>query len=736
MRHSSITAEVKIKFQAIKHERDGKPKPCELSLADFCTRLGKFTTLPVTQEEYWKLDKTARAALKGGVGGFTGPCSPVAGKTNRRAGNAERWNVLCWDLDKLSKQDFARLRTGVHPLCDYEWFAYTTASHTPDKPRLRIVVFLDRPIDADLRGIAGRLLIGDLSYAADKASFNTVQVMYWPTTCKDRPGLSWHNHGALYRAWEAYCNWKADGECYEELPRAAGEEPPRKPGESKLGDPRDKRGYIGAFCRQFADMEEFLIECMGEVYSPSNTPSEKPRFTFASGESADGLVCYGQWAYSHHTGHDPAADGRCKNAYDLIWIHFCDRDHESTRQWIKEYYPEAAEEAEAELLDGIEVETDDESDENDLDPYPVIHFKSVDPATLDWPEPVLDGLLYRKSLTVTVAAPKVGKTLLALAEAVDMATGGKLGLYGGEEYDPRRVLYYCAEDSAAILQGRAIGVLKTFDVDDPENLFLLSGLDKNIRLMTQGRNGGVLDEKSFKKLERQIVARRIDVLVLDPLQNLNEAEETNVNFLVLGKRLLELAKETNIAIHVIHHTRKPAQGEVLSMYSGRGGSSLPGVARIFRTLGPLTDKEAKDLGIDKPWRYFGVTSIDANHVNTESQRDKWFEKIGHDFETCGESVPVPKPWSKRPGEEDYALLTAVQDKLPLRVNRRAEEWIGHVIKEVRPEADVDATVSRWLAAGYIREQQLPDALRKKRPHYVIGKKYDPCPDLPDESDEE
>ena len=54
--------------------------------------------------------------------------------------------------------------------------------------------------------------------------------------------------------------------------------------------------------------------------------------------------------------------------------------------------------------------------------------------------------------SLTVAPPKVGKSMLALAEAIDIATGQ--GILTGYTREPLRVLYYNAEDDQDVLDAR------------------------------------------------------------------------------------------------------------------------------------------------------------------------------------------------------------------------------------------------------------------------------------------
>ena len=71
-------------------------------------------------------------------------------------------------------------------------------------------------------------------------------------------------------------------------------------------------------------------------------------------------------------------------------------------------------------------------------PAPFKPWVEIDLAQIPGPEFVYSDFYARGYTSVTLAAPKVGKSLLGLAEAIDMATG--LGFLTGRRRDPLRVL--------------------------------------------------------------------------------------------------------------------------------------------------------------------------------------------------------------------------------------------------------------------------------------------------------
>ena len=64
--------------------------------------------------------------------------------------------------------------------------------------------------------------------------------------------------------------------------------------------------------------------------------------------------------------------------------------------------------------------------------------------------------------SLTVAPPKVGKSILALAEAINIATGK--GILTGYTREPLRVLYYNAEDDQDVPDARVSALLTHYQI--------------------------------------------------------------------------------------------------------------------------------------------------------------------------------------------------------------------------------------------------------------------------------
>lgn len=197
---------------------------------------------------------------------------------------------------------------------------YSTHKHTPDRPRLRLLIPLDRPVEADEYQAISRMIAGDLNIEAfDPTTFEPERLMYWPSTSKDGvyqfdyqdgPWLSADAVLARYTDWRDSSAWPIS----EKINRILNREM------KKAGDPLEKPGMVGTFCRRYG-ISEAIELFLGEVYEPcAGRDNADTRYTYLHGSTAAGLVVYeDRWAYSHH-GTDPAGSKLC-NAFDLVRLH-------------------------------------------------------------------------------------------------------------------------------------------------------------------------------------------------------------------------------------------------------------------------------------------------------------------------------------------------------------------------------------------------------------------------------
>ena len=268
-----------------------------------------------THAEYMKLPKEQQDRIKD-IGGFVGG---TLKEGRRKNGSVASRQLLTLDADFAPADLWTELleKSMDEPLLAHAAAVYSTHKHCVAKPRLRLLMPLDRPVSPDeYEAIARKIseLVG-IEYF-DDSTYQPARLMYWPShSCDvqpvfelmDAPPLPADEVLALYPDWSDVSYW----------PMSSRELEIRKKLADKQGDPLAKRGIVGAFCRTYS-ITEAIEKFLPDVYLPTAQPD---RYTYAAGSTAAGLVVYdgNVFAYSNH-GTDPAGGQLC-NAFDLVRIH-------------------------------------------------------------------------------------------------------------------------------------------------------------------------------------------------------------------------------------------------------------------------------------------------------------------------------------------------------------------------------------------------------------------------------
>ena len=285
-----------------------------ITFDELCVRLEQTIRTTESVEEYQKLPKAERDRIKD-KGGFVGGQL----RDNRR----KRENVACrsmltLDCDHADVDFIARFISG----CKYAACLYTTHGHTPEAPRVRVIVPMSRDVTPDEFVAISRYFADEWGIDQfDECSYRPHQLMYWPTT----PANGEYMFKRVDGAWldpDAYLatrpNWK---DC-SLLPTSSRESAVREGSKKPQDDPLEKRGVVGAFCRTYG-IEAAIATFLSDVYEPSVMEG---RYDYIPADSRAGVVIYDdKFVYSHHAT-DPAC-GKLLNAFDLVRIHkFADDD--------------------------------------------------------------------------------------------------------------------------------------------------------------------------------------------------------------------------------------------------------------------------------------------------------------------------------------------------------------------------------------------------------------------------
>jgi RecA-family ATPase len=200
-----------------------------------------------------------------------------------------------------------------------------------------------------------------------------------------------------------------------------------------------------------------------------------------------------------------------------------------------------------------------------------------DPSTIP-PRPWLYGHhLIRKQVSVTVAPGGVGKSSLTICEALAMASGREL--LGDWTASGLKVWIYNLEDTRDELERRIIAAMQHHAVAPEEvngRLYVDTGRERALSTASQTRDGIQIIEPEMEALAQEIVAREIDVLVIDPFVSSHQVSENDNGAIdLVAKEWARLADHCNCAIELVHHTRK-TNGEEATTESARGATALLG----------------------------------------------------------------------------------------------------------------------------------------------------------------
>ena len=281
-----------------------KNRPMQWS--ELLDRMSKTVRTTETVAEYKAMSRDQQSERKD-QGGFVG------GYCNNGSRSDIRFrSVLCLDADYADNElwgDWCLFYGNAGAV-------YSTHKHTPEKPRLRLVVPLSRDVDPEEYQAIGRRVAETLGIDKfDDTSYQPQRVMYWPSTsCDgqfvfehlDAPMLNPDEILGTYHNWRDVSSWPMSSRVAQVV----------KSGAEKQQDPLEKPGMIGAFCRAYYPIQDAIAQ-----FIPTYVPSEEPgRYTYTDGSTAAGVVIYDdKFTYSYHAT-DPTSSVLC-NAWELVRLH-------------------------------------------------------------------------------------------------------------------------------------------------------------------------------------------------------------------------------------------------------------------------------------------------------------------------------------------------------------------------------------------------------------------------------
>lgn len=299
----------------------------EMEWEDFKKKCSHTIRTTETVEEFRKFPKAKQDSIKD-VGGFV---MGTLKEGKRKNGYVINRTAITLDLDHAVKD----IWDIITMLCDYECIMYSTHKHQPDKPRVRLIIPLSRPVSADEYPAVSRMVAKDIGIEmVDDTCHEAARLMYWPSTSSDGQFIFESQKGEFlnpddilnrYADWRDTSLWPVSSRQSEIVKRTI----------AKQADPLLKEGVVGAFCRTYS-ISEAIDTHLPDVYRPSAMDG---RYDYIPADSSAGVVLYDdKFAYSHHAS-DPAS-GHLLNSFDIVRIHkFSDLDDKTAPDTIATKLP-------------------------------------------------------------------------------------------------------------------------------------------------------------------------------------------------------------------------------------------------------------------------------------------------------------------------------------------------------------------------------------------------------------
>ena len=349
--------------------------------------------------------------------------------------------------------------------------------------------------------------------------------------------------------------------------------------------------------------------------------------------------------------------------------------------------------------------------------------------------------LMRRHTSVTAAAPGVGKSTLAIEEAVSLASGRDFLGFGIDR--PHKVAVINNEETRDELERRIEATCVRFEVPFEAiaaTLHVHSGVDAGkFTVARRGPDDSVVVQAEAPRLAELLADAGIDLLVIDPFVQLHTVSE-NVNGEIeqVMVALRDIAASANCALHLVHHTRKPPAGsahQAGDIFAVRGGGAIVGDAHFVFTLADMATADAEALGIAEAERRKFVRLDDAKGKLAPPGGALWFERVGvpMPYGLIGEEVGVLVPHAFERERSGTEVPAAGVRQILAEIDRRwrdgnpysvAPQSVRYAVPMMVGQHAMSAKAARhllaqWIANGTVASETY-DSVAKARGLKVLA----------------
>lgn len=276
------------------------------------------------------------------------------------------------------------------------------------------------------------------------------------------------------------------------------------------------------------------------------------------------------------------------------------------------------------------------------------------------PRVILHHMLYADVRT-RIAAGGVGKTTVAMFEAVSLALGREL--WGRTPDVPVRTAFVTREDTREILVARMREIMRALNLGADAALQVISNVTildlSGVSYRISEVVGDVVQphKKNLDWLCETLEGFKPDWIIMDPMvsfgvgeQRVNDAEQG----LIEAMRILKA--KFNCCVEGIHHSGKAnAREKTLDQYSGRGGSALSDGSRMVCVMQPLTAAEwAEVTGTHLNDGEYGLVMAMPKMSYCRGQDPVYIKRSGYLFEQV-QIVAAPSVQETQRTHDDLVL---------------------------------------------------------------------------------
>lgn len=571
----------------------------DATLSDLYHQCSKPQELDVQADTYYSASKRERSDIKKGLRYFVG--AVINGK--RHDNNVQHRTMLTLDIE----QDNA---SGAQPPTPQEvakritalggsGWVYTSLSHTPDRPRYRVVLPLGRHIPRADNAV-------DVLQASTLSAARKLRIEEW---CMPE---SWVLSQPMYLPAKL-----KDGPFYQKLVKGKLWAPVQpKPKERKANAPAD-------IPDERPDPVLQALKTAGLYIKAGATPGWHYftcPFQDQHGQENDTQTMYME---AHFNGF-PHPSVRCMDTAP-------DQDgqphltYATLVRWLK---------------DNTHLTPEQQADAGVLDDYDAFDKKADLGRMLDTPptprEWAIEKLAPVGKVTVIAGPGGVSKSMLMLNMLVYAAMGLKWAMF-----DPvleLRSLFVSYEDDAAEMHKRVHTLTESLRETDNGVFDVLHDVEgsirKNLRIFAADDEASLwlllTKPERFSPAQRTervewlvgyIKSRHIKLLALDPAVYTHQLEENDIaDMATYMQTLTYIAKQASCAVVVLHHMNKAggwAQLDDLSQGSLRGASSFADNARSVLAIVSMPIKDAGTYGLpptpETSSRFLAVKHVKHNY---------------------------------------------------------------------------------------------------------------------------